>query len=135
MENIQKPIITDDKTLYFYGRLLSCIVGGDIEILFSTLTLREKQVLKFRFGLKDGVMHTLEETGDSLGVTRERIRQLQAKALDKLRQKLKMQRSMEILEVIKNIQPEDRYSFSEYTNIFREGYSWAKKDILKIIQP
>jgi len=38
-----------------------------------------------RFGLDDGVMHTLEETGEEFGVTRERIRQIQAKALEKLR--------------------------------------------------
>jgi RNA polymerase primary sigma factor len=38
-----------------------------------------------RFGLEDGVMHTLEETGAEFGVTRERIRQIQAKALEKLR--------------------------------------------------
>ncbi len=51
----------------------------------STLTLREQRVLQLRFGLKDGRSHTLEEVGNEFGVTRERIRQIVAKALDKVR--------------------------------------------------
>jgi RNA polymerase primary sigma factor len=46
---------------------------------------RERQVLEMRFGLKDGKDHTLEEVGKQFGVTRERIRQIEAKALRKLR--------------------------------------------------
>jgi len=49
------------------------------------LTPREKQILAMRFGLGDGITHTLEEVGKIFGVTRERIRQIQAKALEKLR--------------------------------------------------
>src|SRR5438874_108949 len=50
-----------------------------------TLTLREEQVLKMRFGVGDGAEHTLEEVGRSFNVTRERIRQIESKALRKLR--------------------------------------------------
>jgi RNA polymerase primary sigma factor len=49
------------------------------------LTPREQKILRMRFGLEDGRMHTLEEVGQEFGVTRERIRQIEAKALTKLR--------------------------------------------------
>jgi RNA polymerase primary sigma factor len=49
------------------------------------LTPREQKILRMRFGLEDGKMHTLEEVGQEFGVTRERIRQIEAKALTKLR--------------------------------------------------
>ena len=51
----------------------------------QTLTPREAKVLKLRFGLQDGRMRTLEEVGKEFMVTRERIRQIEAKALRKLR--------------------------------------------------
>jgi RNA polymerase primary sigma factor len=56
-----------------------------IEIL-KDLTPREQKILEMRFGLKDGIAHTLEEVGQQFGVTRERIRQIEAKALEKIRQ-------------------------------------------------
>jgi RNA polymerase primary sigma factor len=51
----------------------------------NELTPREYKILKMRFGLEDGVIHTLEEVGKEFGVTRERIRQIQAKALERIR--------------------------------------------------
>ncbi|MCK4592454.1 sigma-70 family RNA polymerase sigma factor, partial [Candidatus Parcubacteria bacterium] len=54
------------------------------EILVE-LSPREQKILKLRFGLEDGVAHTLEEIGQEFGVTRERIRQIEAKALEKIR--------------------------------------------------
>ncbi|MGB8591701.1 MAG: sigma-70 family RNA polymerase sigma factor, partial [Candidatus Acidiferrales bacterium] len=53
--------------------------------VLKTLTPREEKVIKMRFGLDDGSEHTLEEVGQSFAVTRERIRQIEAKALRKLR--------------------------------------------------
>ncbi|MGH9429998.1 MAG: RNA polymerase sigma factor RpoD [Terriglobia bacterium] len=55
------------------------------EAVLKTLTPREEKVIKMRFGLDDGSEHTLEEVGQSFAVTRERIRQIEAKALRKLR--------------------------------------------------
>jgi RNA polymerase primary sigma factor len=54
--------------------------------VLRTLTPREEKIVKMRFGLEDGSEHTLEEVGRSFAVTRERIRQIEAKALRKLRQ-------------------------------------------------
>jgi len=51
----------------------------------SELTPREKRILEMRFGVGDGIAHTLEEVGKEFGVTRERIRQIQAKALERIR--------------------------------------------------
>ena len=56
-----------------------------IELILDTLSYREKKVMQLRFGLEDGRSRTLEEVGDNFGVTRERIRQIEAKALRKLR--------------------------------------------------
>ncbi|TET21773.1 MAG: sigma-70 family RNA polymerase sigma factor [Candidatus Aminicenantes bacterium] len=56
-----------------------------LEEISTELTPREKKILAMRFGLEDGVTHTLEEVGKVFGVTRERIRQIQAKALEKIR--------------------------------------------------
>jgi len=55
---------------------------GDV---LNDLSSREQKILRIRFGLDDGVTHTLEEVGRDFGVTRERIRQIEAKALDKIR--------------------------------------------------
>ena len=56
------------------------VLKDEIEEVLCTLTPREEEVLKLRFGLKGGTCHTLEEVGNMFGVTRERIRQIEAKA-------------------------------------------------------
>jgi RNA polymerase primary sigma factor len=56
-----------------------------ISEVLDLLTPREQKILRMRFGLDDGRAHTLEETGQEFGVTRERIRQIEAKALAKLK--------------------------------------------------
>lgn len=61
------------------------ILKDEISTVLMTLTDREEQVLKLRFGLIDGTCRTLEKVGQIFGVTRERIRQIEAKALRKLR--------------------------------------------------
>ncbi|HHT38094.1 MAG TPA: RNA polymerase sigma factor RpoD [Mollicutes bacterium] len=61
------------------------VLKDDISLVLQTLTEREEEVLKLRFGLVDGTSRTLEEVGNIFNVTRERIRQIEAKALRKLR--------------------------------------------------
>jgi RNA polymerase primary sigma factor len=61
------------------------ILKEEIKNVLLTLQEREQEVLELRFGLKDGTCHTLEEVGKKFNVTRERIRQIEAKALRKLR--------------------------------------------------
>ena len=62
------------------------LLGDQIKEIISDLQPREQKILKMRFGLEDGVTHTLEEVGNEFGVTRERIRQIEFKALEKIRQ-------------------------------------------------
>ena len=61
------------------------LLREQVEEILDELNEREREVLEMRFGLKDGRNHTLEEVGQAFGVTRERIRQIEAKALRKLR--------------------------------------------------
>lgn len=67
----------------------SILLREQIEELLQSLTDRERQVLELRFGLKDGKTRTLEEVGKYFGVTRERIRQIEGKALVKLKKSAK----------------------------------------------
>ena len=68
--------------------------------VLSTLTEREEKVLRLRFGLVDGRTRTLEEVGKEFDVTRERIRQIEAKALRKLKNPSKCKRLKEYLDYI-----------------------------------
>ena len=69
-----------------------------LEEVLATLNDREKKVLIMRFGLEDGKPRTLEEVGKAFGVTRERIRQIEAKAIRKLRHPSRAKKLKDYLE-------------------------------------
>ena len=77
--------IPDEDALSPAEQAADVLLREHIEEVMETLTPREAKVLKLRFGLQDGRMRTLEEVGKEFDVTRERIRQIEAKALRKLR--------------------------------------------------
>jgi RNA polymerase primary sigma factor len=69
-----------------------------VEAVLDSLTGRERRVLQLRFGLEDGRARTLEEVGKEFNVTRERIRQIEAKALRKLRHPSRSRKLKDYLE-------------------------------------
>ncbi len=74
------------------------LLKDEINLVLSSLTEREEKVLRLRFGLEDGRTRTLEEVGKEFDVTRERIRQIEAKALRKLKNPTKCKRLKEFLD-------------------------------------
>jgi RNA polymerase primary sigma factor len=74
------------------------MLHNEVEDILDTLTPRERRVLQLRFGLIDGHQRTLEEVGKRFGVTRERIRQIEAKALRKLRHPSRSKKLRDYLE-------------------------------------
>jgi len=74
------------------------ILKEEIKEVLASLQPREQEVLELRFGLKDGTCHTLEEVGKKFNVTRERIRQIEAKALRKLRHPSRAKKLKDFME-------------------------------------
>jgi len=84
--------IEDDKSILPSTSAARGLLKDRFNEILSDLTPREHKILDMRFGLTDGVTHTLEEVGKEFGVTRERIRQIEAKALDKIRLHTKLRK-------------------------------------------
>jgi len=78
--------IEDKKTVSPSQEAARKLLQKRLEEILIDLSPREQKILEMRFGLKDGITHTLEEVGQEFGVTRERIRQIEAKALERMRQ-------------------------------------------------
>lgn len=84
--------IPDDKIISPDNESSRRILSDQIKEILDDLSLKERKILEMRYGLTDGVMRTLEEVGQEFGVTRERIRQIEAKAHEKIRQHDKAKR-------------------------------------------
>ena len=80
-----QDFIEDDQSLSPNDATNQQLVKEAIKTMLHDLSPRERKIIKMRFGLGDGVGHTLEEVGKEFGVTRERIRQIESKVLQKLK--------------------------------------------------
>ena len=84
--------IADDKILSPDQESSRRILADQVQEILGDLSEKEREILALRHGLNDGIQHTLEEVGKMFGVTRERIRQIEAKAHEKIRQHEKVNR-------------------------------------------
>jgi RNA polymerase primary sigma factor len=84
-DSVLSDFIEDEDTVSPEESATNQLLKEQVKEILSALTEREQKILKLRFGLEDGKQHTLEEVGQEFSVTRERIRQIEAKALAKLR--------------------------------------------------
>lgn len=84
--------ISDDKIISPDQEVAHRILADQMQEILESLSEKERKILEMRHGLLDGTYHTLEEVGKEFGVTRERIRQIEAKALEKIRQHDKARR-------------------------------------------
>jgi RNA polymerase primary sigma factor len=85
-DSVLGEFIEDTKTVAPSEAAAQKLLKGYVSDVMKYLLPREQKILEMRFGLIDGVQHTLEEVGREFGVTRERIRQIEAKALEKIKQ-------------------------------------------------
>lgn len=84
--------VADDKILSPDQESSRRILSDQVKEILDDLSLKERKILEMRHGLNDGITHTLEEVGTEFGVTRERIRQIEAKAHEKIRNHEKINR-------------------------------------------
>jgi len=85
-DSILAEFIEDEKTTPPSVEAARILLRERLKEILIDLTPREQKILEMRFGLNDGITHTLEEVGQEFGVTRERIRQIEAKSLERIRE-------------------------------------------------
>jgi len=90
--------ISDTKTISPDNHAARELLKNELKKIMSELAEREREIIKMRFGLEDEITHTLEETGKAFGVTRERIRQIEAKTLEKLKEHSSSKKLKEFLK-------------------------------------
>lgn len=97
-DSVLGDFISDDSQLSPYESTSQQMLRENVEEVLSALSDREAKVLRMRFGLNDNKMMTLEEVGKKFGVTRERIRQIEAKALRKLKHPSRRKKLQDFLD-------------------------------------
>ena len=97
-DSVLGDFVEDEETITPEESAATQLLKEQVKDLLSSLSEREQKIIRLRFGLEDGKSHTLEEVGQEFSVTRERIRQIEAKALAKLR---KHKDSKRLLDYIK----------------------------------
>ena len=85
-DSVLSEFIKDDKVVSPLVEASRGLLKDRLKEILIDLTAREQKILSMRFGLSDGITHTLEEVGEEFGVTRERIRQIEAKSLERIRE-------------------------------------------------
>ncbi|MGB2762429.1 MAG: sigma-70 family RNA polymerase sigma factor [Minisyncoccales bacterium] len=90
--SILAEFVEDEKTTSPSLEAARTLLRERLKEILTDLTPREQEILSLRFGLKDGITHTLEEVGQVFDVTRERIRQIEARALEKIREHEKLKK-------------------------------------------
>lgn len=84
-DSVLQDFIVDEDTVSPEDSASNQLLKEQVQEILSSLSDREQKIVRMRFGLDNGKNHTLEEVGQEFAVTRERIRQIEAKALAKLR--------------------------------------------------
>lgn len=97
-DSVLGDFVEDEETISPEDSAANQLLKEQVKDLLGSLSEREQKIIRLRFGLEDGKSHTLEEVGQEFSVTRERIRQIEAKALAKLR---KHKDSKRLLDYIK----------------------------------
>ncbi len=91
-DSVLVKFIKDDKLISPSTKAARTLLKARLNEILVDLTPREQKILSMRFGLENGITHTLEQVGQVFGVTRERIRQIEAKALEKIREHKKLKK-------------------------------------------
>ncbi len=91
-DSVLAEFIEDEKSAPPSVQAARALLRERLNEILVDLSSREQKILSMRFGLNDGITHTLEEVGQEFGVTRERIRQIEAKALEKIREHEKLKK-------------------------------------------
>lgn len=91
-DSVLSEFIEDEKAISPSVQAARTLLRQRLKEILVDLTPREQRILSMRFGLDDGIRHTLEEVGQEFGVTRERIRQIEAKSLERIREHDKLKK-------------------------------------------